>query len=104
MPIVLVILLTTLIALGTVGCQTQPVQTSTTTATAEVVDTQLVTSTQDQVVGSAAVEADSVQSVQTINEGNMTVRMLLVIFISFMIFGILLGILIPRPKIIRTMF
>ena len=88
------------------GMQSQ--KSSTETITEVVAETALVETitetSQDAVQASGANVRGDVDRVSTINYAGIDLWTLLSIFAAFAGFGVLMGILIPRPKIIRWLF
>lgn len=94
--LVLIFLLTlTTACAGFSGKQDQDVETG---------DNSIVNQQASQNDGSSKVDATNVDSVSTINEGNISIGMLAVIIAGAGIFGIIFGVLIPQPAIIKRIW
>lgn len=67
-------------------------------------DNSVIEQEADQNSGSNKVEADLVETVTTINEGNIDIQMMLTILGSVAVFSLLIGLIIPQPRFIRWFF
>lgn len=70
----------------------------------ETGDNAIVNQQATQADGSNKVDATNVETVSTVNEGNVSIGMLSLIILSVGIFGIVFGILIPQPSIIKRVW
>lgn len=70
----------------------------------ETGDNAIINQQATQADGSNKVDAENVESVTTINEGNLDTTMLLAIILACILSGVLFGILIPQPQIIKRIW